>query len=159
MHWRAMTAALNMFILTVTLALAGEIKPFQPAPTAKCPVCGMFVAKYPDWLAQITFKDGTLAYFDGVKDLMKYYFDLPKYNPAKKTSDIAAVYVTDYYSLKILDGFKALYVVGSDVYGPMGRELIPFAEEAAAREFMRDHGGKALLKFGDINPDLIKALD
>ena len=119
----------------------------------------MFVAKYPDFIAQIVFKDGTYAFFDGVKDMMKYYFDLPKYNPAKTTADIAHVLVTDYYSMKLADGLAAWYVVGSDVYGPMGKELMPFREEAAAKEFKVDHKGTAILLFKDITPDLIKTLD
>jgi nitrous oxide reductase accessory protein NosL len=119
----------------------------------------MFVAKYPDWLAQITFKDGSYAFFDGVKDMMKYYFNLAKYNPKKKVEDIAAMFVTEYYSLGVTDGFKAFYVVGSNVYGPMGRELIPFKDEAEAREFMKDHAGESLVVFAGITPELIKKLD
>ena len=138
---------------------ADEIKPAKITPTDKCPVCGMFVAKYPDFVDQIVFKDGTHAFFDGVKDMMKYYFDLPKYNPGKTKADIAAILVTDYYTLKLSDGLKAWYVVGSDVYGPMGKELMPFKDEAAAKEFKVDHKGTAILSFQDITPALIKTLD
>jgi copper chaperone NosL len=138
---------------------AGEIKPGQLTPGDKCPVCGMFVAKYPDFVAQIVFKDGAVAFFDGVKDLMKYYFDLPKYNPAKTTTDIAHILVTDYYNMKLVDGFQAFYVIGSDVYGPMGKELMPFQDEAAAKEFKVDHKGTSILSFKDITPELIKTLD
>jgi hypothetical protein len=48
----------------------------------------MFVAKYPDWLAQMVFKDGSSAHFDGAKDMFKYLFNLKKYNPSKTTEDI-----------------------------------------------------------------------
>ena len=138
---------------------AAEIKPGKLTPADKCPVCGMFVAKYPDFVAQIGFKDGTCAFFDGVKDLMKYYFDLAKYNPSKSTTDIAHILVTDYYSTKLVDGFQAFYVIGSDVYGPMGKELVPCQDEAAAKEFKVDHKGAAILLFKDITPELIKTLD
>ena len=148
-----------LLLLTVSASLAEEVKPATPAAGDKCPVCGMFVAKYPDFLAEIVFKDGSHAFFDGVKDMMKYYFDLPKYNPAKKTADIAAIFVNDYYNLTPTDGLKAYYVYGSNVYGPMGRELVPFKEEAEAKEFMKDHAGKSIYKFNDINPHLIKTLD
>jgi copper chaperone NosL len=141
------------------LASAQDVAPAKITPADKCPVCGMFVAKYPDFVDQIVFKDGTHAFFDGVKDMMKYYFDLPKYNPGKTQADIAAILVTDYYTLKLSDGLKAWYVVGSDVYGPMGKELMPFKDEAAAKEFKVDHKGTAILKFQDITPDLIKTLD
>ena len=117
------------------------------------------VAKYPDWFAEIVFKDGTYVVFDGVKDMSKYRMNLKKYNPSKEEKDIDSIYVTDYYNLELIDGFKAFYVGGSDVYGPMGRELIPFDKEADAREFMKDHKGNSLLKFKEITPDTIKVLD
>jgi copper chaperone NosL len=147
-----------VMVLAAAAAWAGE-PPEKPAPGDKCPVCGMFVAKYPDFIARIVFQDGSYAFFDGVKDMMKYYFDLATYNPAKKAADIASLAVTDYYSLKSTDGKQAYYVVGSDVYGPMGRELIPFKEEKAAKEFLKDHNGKNIIQFQDIKPELIKSLD
>ena len=134
-------------------------KVVKPGPKDKCPVCGMFVAKYPDFVAILTFKDGTRAFFDGVKDMMKYYFNLQKYSPSKNRDDITQIHVTDYYSLEPVDGFKAFYVVDSDIYGPMGKELIPFEKEAEAREFLKDHKGKAVLRFQDISDDLVKSLD
>jgi copper chaperone NosL len=44
---------------------------------AKCPVCGMFVAKYPQWVALIETPEKNI-YFDGVKDMMKYIFSQKK---------------------------------------------------------------------------------
>jgi len=41
----------------------------------------------------------------------------------------------------------------------MGKELIPFEKEAAAREFQKDHKGNAVLRFQDINKDVMKGLD
>ena len=146
-------------LLIIPASWATDKSPIKPGPRDKCPVCGMFVAKYPDFVAVLAFKDGTYAFFDGVKDMMKYYFNLEKYNPSKKRDEIRQIHVTDYYSLGSIDGFKAFYVSGSDIYGPMGRELIPFEKEAEAREFQKDHKGKAVLRFQDINKDIMKGLD
>ena len=99
------------------------------------------------------------AVFDGAKDMFKYYFDLKKYNTSKELSDITSIYVTDYYDMSLRDGQKAWYVVGSDVFGPMGRELIPFAQETDAKVFMKDHSGKQMIRFKEVNPDIIKGLD
>jgi nitrous oxide reductase accessory protein NosL len=151
--------ALLIIVLTASFSFSADPQPIKPSAKDKCPVCGMFVAKYPDFLVQVVFKDGKRAFFDGTKDMFKYYFNLTKYNPAKKTSDIAAVFVTDYYSLKPVDGFNAYYVGGSNVFGPMGKELIPFEKEAEAKEFMADHVGKTLLKIKEVTPEIIKALD
>jgi len=142
-----------------SVSLAAAIAPIKPAKRDKCPVCGMFVYKYPDFIAKIIFKDDSYAVFDGAKDMFKYYFNLKKYNPNKRVSDIGSVYVTDYYSLAPVDGFKAYYVLGSDIYGPMGRDLIPFEKEADAKEFLKDHKGKSMHRFKDITYEIIKSLD
>ena len=133
--------------------------PPKPAAKDKCPVCGMFVAKYPDFLVAITYGDGSWVYFDGAKDMFKYYFDVSKYHSSRKQSQIQSVYVTDYYNLTYVDAYEALYVIGSDVYGPMGRELIPFETETDAREFMQDHQGESLVRFREVTPSLVKSLD
>ena len=148
-----------IFLLCVPVLWADEMKPLKPGPKDKCPVCGMFVAKYPDWVAAITFKDGTRVFFDGVKDMLKYYFNMAKYAPGKTAADIQAIHVTDYYRLEPIDGRRAFYVAGSDVYGPMGKELIPFEKEAEAQEFMKDHKGKTVLPFGQIDLSLVMGLD
>lgn len=147
------------FSLAASPAFAGERKPFKPTPSDKCPVCGMFVAKYPDWRAEILFKDGSYAVFDGVKDMAKYYFNLAKYNPSKAVSDIDSIYVTDYYRLDFIDGLKAFYVLDSNVFGPMGREIIPFEKEEDAKEFMLDHAGKSLLRWNTVTLEMVKGLD
>ena len=157
-----LTLTLTLVFLTLTLITdihGGDRKPIKPSSKDKCPVCGMFVAKYPDFLAQILFKDGSSVFFDGTKDMFKYYFDMRKYNPKKSLADIDFVYVTEYYSLNLIDGYRAFYIAGSNVYGPMGKELIPFEKEADAKEFLKDHKGQSFLKFRDITHETIKGLD
>lgn len=150
---------LTILLLGAALSQAAGPAPQKAGPRDKCPVCGMFVAKYPDFAAQLIFRDGSRSHFDGAKDLFKYYLNLPRYAPARKPGDIVAMYVTNYYDLTFIDGFKAVYVEGSDVFGPMGRELIAFAKESEASEFMRDHKGKTLLRFKDITPALLRTMD
>ena len=155
-----MLANLVVLVLVSTaFALGADIKPRKPTPGDKCPVCGMFVAKHADFAAQIQFKDGATFHFDGAKDLFKFYLDLPRYAPSRKSADISAAFVTGYYDLIPIDALTSFYVVGSDVYGPMGRELIPFAKDSLARDFMKDHQGNSVLSFRQVTPAAIKALD
>lgn len=140
-------------------AFAGEPKLLEPGPKDKCPVCGMFVSKYHDFIAQISLRDGTRLYFDGAKDLFKFRLDMQRYLPGKNEKEIAAAYVRDYYSLTPVDATKAYYVIGSDVYGPMGRELIPFRAEKEALEFLKDHHGKRIVRFQTVTPEILKELD
>ena len=146
-------------LLLASSALGAGPNPITPLPKDKCPVCGMFVAKYPDFVAQIIFRDGTYAVFDGVKDMLKYRSAIARFSPGKKTADIAAMYVTDYYSVSHIDGYRAFYVSGGDVFGPMGKELIPFSKKTDALEFMKDHKGRAVLTFKEITPSVMKSLE
>lgn len=126
----------------------------HPGKGEKCPVCGMFVYKYPDWVAELLFTDGSRAVFDGAKDLFRFFFDMRRFGGTKGRGDVAVVFVTDYYTLEPIDGKQAFFVIGSDVYGPMGKELIPFEHRVDAEEFLRDHGGRRIVRFDEVEPEL-----
>lgn len=147
------------FLGSVVPAIAAEKAPPAPSARDKCPVCGMFVAPYPNWAGAIVYKDGGRLYFDGPKDLFTFYLAPEKYGSARKRADVAAIYVTEYYSVAAIDGRKAFYVVGSDVRGPMGKELVPFAKKADAEGFLKDHRGQKVLRFDEIAPATLKLLE
>lgn len=130
-----------------------------PGPRELCPVCGMVVAKYPNWIATVTWRNGQAHHFDGAKDLFKYLFDLPRYAPGRRREDIVAIAVTEYYDVRRIDARQAYYVIGSDVLGPMGHELIPLASRADAEEYLRDHKGRRILRFEEVGRELPAALD
>jgi nitrous oxide reductase accessory protein NosL len=119
----------------------------DPGAEARCPVCGMFVGKYRNWWAAVVLKDGTTVYFDGPKDLFRYVFEIGRYRPAGGSDEVAEMFVTEYYSVRPLPVGEVYFVTGSDVLGPMGKELIPVAGLEAARTFQRDHGGAKLMRF------------
>lgn len=147
-----------------TAAAPGVATPAPPAAAAdtigadaRCPVCGMFVAKYEVWVTRTEEAPGRYLDFDGVKDLMAYRFNPAAYGGQALPPE-GRVRVRDYYTLEWLDGRQAFYVLGSDVLGPMGHELVPFAGRAAAEAFMADHHGKKILAFAEITPELVAEL-
>ncbi|HEY5973526.1 MAG TPA: nitrous oxide reductase accessory protein NosL [Geobacteraceae bacterium] len=156
---------LRYLLIAATLAMlvgtaaAGTRKPAKPAAGDKCPVCGMFVAKYPGFLAQVLYRDGSQVSFDGAKDMFKYLLNHKKYAGGKQESQLDAFFVTDYYSLAPIDAASAWYVIGSDVFGPMGKELIAFSKEADAGEFKSDHKGKKILRFKDVTQAVLATLE
>ena len=149
------TLALVTFIANPVLAVDNAPQP--PNAKDRCAVCGMFVAKYPQWFTLLVLDNGDKVWFDGVKDMMVYHFAPAKFGKPEDAS-ITMVLVKDYYSQEWIDGEKAMYVVGSDVYGPMGHELIPFSSEKAAKTFAKDHHGKEILHFAEIKPDRIESM-
>jgi copper chaperone NosL len=156
---KIITVMLSAMLLAFTFlsaAHADNVKPVPVKKNDKCPVCGMFVAGYKAWVAEVIFRNGSYAVFDGPKDMFKYYLNLSKYERSKKQSDIAGVFVTEYYSAKLMEAQDLFFVTGSDVFGPMGTELIPVASMEKAKTFMKDHGGKKILRFSDVTLEALK---
>ena len=117
----------------------------------KCPICGMFLYKYPRWVAMIEYKNGKKLYFDGLKDMFKYYFKYPK--------SIEGFFSRDYYTQETIPLRSAYLVLGSNVYGPMGNELIPFKDKKSAEQFLFDHKGKSVVRFNDVTAEMVYKLD
>lgn len=156
---RARWAGALLLVALVAPARAGDRDFATPARGDKCPVCGMFVARYPDWIAGVRFRDGTYALFDGAKDLFRFWLDPSAFARSRSRDDIVDVFVTDYYALRQVDARTAWFVLGSDVLGPMGRELVPFEAERDAREFLADHHGRRLLRSADVTAAVLGELE
>lgn len=140
------------------VAQEGVVIP-EPGARDLCPVCGMLVSKYPNWTATALYRDGHTHYFDGAKDLFKYLQQLPKYATGHRKEDLAGLYVTEFYGLTRIDAHSAFYVIGSDVLGPMGHELVPLETRADAEEFLKDHKGRRILTFEQVTADIIDKVD
>lgn len=123
-----------------------EIVSIAVPEDARCPICGMFVKDHPKWACVIEDKNKSI-YFDGVKDMMKYIISSNK--------DFEKIYVTDYFTTKKVDARRAFYVIGSDVYGPMGKDLIAFESDEAAYNFKNDHFGKKVMLFSQLTDEVL----
>lgn len=151
--------------------------PYDPAsglaPTAaravpadvRCPVCGMFPARSPQWAAQIIFTNGDAQFFDSPLSLFMYLQDMARYSPGRDAGQIAAHYVTDASAAPPdgtlapwIDALSAYYVHGSSAKGPMRAGNLPaFATREAAQAFAERRGG-TVLAFGAIDADLVSQL-
>ncbi len=83
--------------------------------------------------------------------VMKFYFE--------NQTNIEEILVQDYYTQETLEAREAYFVTGSDVYGPMGNELLAFRDKKSAQRFMIDHRGKELLRFEEITVQKVYKLD
>jgi nitrous oxide reductase accessory protein NosL len=146
--FRPLLACALALLLTLAPQLAGagqpaaETHPPQVIPPEKsCGVCGMYPAQYPQWQTEVLFKDNSMTAFDGGKCMFRFLRNMAKFAPDRTEADIAMIWVKDFATGAWVDGTTASYVVASDVLGPMGKELIPFASEEAAQKFRQQHGG------------------
>lgn len=150
----ALLACVVSLLLMANPLLAEPAK--EIAPQERCPVCGMFVAKYPDWITQVRLSNGSVKFFDGVKDMLAFHFNPASFGAAGQSTK--EIWVKDYYTLAWLDGRAAWYVIGSDMYGPMGHEFIPFGSAEAAENFRKDHKGTKVMRFNEITEPLVQSM-
>lgn len=126
---------------------------------ARCPVCGMYPARAPQWAAQLIFSDGDAHFFDSPLSLYLYLNAVTRYSPGRSASEIAVTYVTDTETGQWTPAGQAFYVHGSTALGPMRNGNLPaFANKRAAEQFAQQRGGKVRVA-GDISPALLNALD
>ena len=143
---------LAIFVCGVCGTSSGA-EPRPAGPDDRCAVCGMFVQKYHNWIATVVFEDGSQVFFDGPKDFFRYILDLEKYKAQGRK--VSEAFVTDYYRVRLIDATIAHFVLGSDVMGPMGGELVPLEKREEAETFAQDHGGREILGFGEITLEKI----
>ena len=140
---------------------SSELRPEQPRPIpadARCPVCGMYPSRSPQWAAQVLYRDGHVHFVDSPIDLFQLMRDVPRHRAGHTTADILSTWVTDAPSGQWIATEKAWYVHGSDALGPMRMGDLPaFASRSAALAFARQRGGQ-LIEHGAITQTLIKSL-
>jgi copper chaperone NosL len=118
----------------------------RPIPVdARCPVCGMYPARFPKWAAQIIFDDGSAHFFDSPVDLFMFLDEPQRFDAQRTAANAAALYVANFNDGQWLDARQAVFVFGSSARGPMrGPDLPAFADANAANAFIAERGGQAV---------------
>ena len=153
-------AVLAAILVAISMSLPARAE--QPAPqaiteTTPCAVCAMYPFRYPAWQSQVIFTDNSMAAFDGCKCMFRFLLNMPAFTQDHKADQVAAVWVKDFAAGDWIDGKTAYYVIGSTELGPMGKELIPFATQAAAEAFQKTKGG-TVAPYANITMDTVKPL-
>lgn len=123
----------------------------------RCPVCGMFPAKRPKTAAAMALADGRTFYFCGNGCLLRTWHAAPTYLNAPRET-IQRMVARDYFSGAPIDAYKAWWVAGSDVIGPMGPAIVALQTEPAVTQFKTRHGGKKVFQMVDMDEALWNSL-
>jgi len=127
----------------------------HPGESDVCAVCGLSVWRHPEWVAEAVFEDGTEVYFDRPKDLFRFLRHPRRYPRGRRRSKVETAFVTGYYDRDSIPAREALYVLGSDVVGPLGAELVPLGCRADAEEFLVDHAGERIVSFDEVTEEML----
>jgi len=144
----AFLSTLFLFLSALDTALPADS--VMPGSKDRCPVCGMFVAKYSRWLAMILFEDGRRVWFDGPRDMLHYYLHMSEYEPTSRPEDVEAIYVTEYNTRRRVRAEGVYFVRGSEIAGPMGPEWIPIQGKQKAEMFLQEYHGESILRWEGI---------
>lgn len=117
-----------------------------------CRHCGMPSQDFPKWKAKVVAETGEVWYCSP-----RCMF-INTLNKEKAPKGIQSIKVISYYETKAIDAKKAMYVTESDVLGPMGHDLVPLKDAAAAKDFKNEHKGKAILPFDKVTMKIIQEL-
>ncbi len=108
----------------------------------RCPICGMYPARYPQHKCQLTLANGKVVHFCATHCLFKYLGIYQEYTDSAIKNN--QIWVIDYATSQWVYAQNAYYLIGTDVKGPMGKEALPFINKRDAQEFQAKHGGKIL---------------
>ncbi|MHB9285769.1 nitrous oxide reductase accessory protein NosL [Halobacteriales archaeon Cl-PHB] len=141
-----------------------------------CEVCGMVIPNHPGPDVEIFYADNqpsghdNPAHFCSTWEAFQYDFERQDWTRQ-------AFYVTDYSAVDyeifqeggdllisshpeaeaFVAASEVTFVVGSEVLGAMGKDLIAFSERSDAEQFQTEYGGQ-LMGFDDVTPSVISQL-
>ncbi len=158
---RLFCAALATALLTLAqapVAAAADLSPQYVQRSTRCPVCGMYPYRTPQWMGQIVFNDQSASTFDSPVDMFRFLNNMVLFDKQHKAADVGAIWVADYGTKAWVDAKKAFYVIGSKALGPMNDPNLPaFATREAADAHIKAQGGK-VLQFSEVTREVIKSL-
>ena len=140
--------SLPVALVTAALGLLVACSSSDDGGARRCEICGMSIDPSSGWRAGASGASGPLR------------FDTPKclFRHSQQRGAVEEPWVTEYYSQERRSAAALFYVVGSDLEGPMGRDLVPVSGAAEAEGFASDHGGDRVLSYREVTPEVVAAL-
>ena len=135
---------------------AQALVPVEIDRATSCELDGMLLADYPGPKAQVRFAGQDKPSF--FCDTVELFSTLLA---GEQVRAVQAIYVQDMGQADWnapqghwIDGKTAIYVVGGKRHGSMGPTIGSFAQEADAKKFAAEYGGK-MLRFAEITPAMV----
>lgn len=134
--------------LTLAIVLGACAEQGSAEAQRRCDVCGMRIDSSSGWRAGGRSSSGELR------------FDTPKclFRHLHREGGVRDPWVIEYYAQERRPARELFYVTGTDLEGPMGRDLVPVAGREAAERLMREHHGDRVLAFGEVTEAIVESL-
>lgn len=109
--------------------------------------CGMKIDRASAWRAELLLADGTVTRFDTPRCALQAW------RGGKVRGK--TLRLQEYYDRAFRDATELRFVIGGDVAGPMGAELVP-VDPARATKFIQDHGAERALRLDEITHAVLR---
>lgn len=113
----------------------------------RCKHCGMKIDPSSPWKTELVGADGAIATFDTPSCAFTSW--RTGQTPAK------TLRVQDYYDHQWHTADELRFLIGGDVIGPMGADLVPVMPPLVTK-FIQDHGADRALSSDEITADFLK---
>lgn len=133
------------FLILATALVTSAACKSKPAEQ-RCKHCGMKVDPSSAWRADLVAADGTTSSFDTPRCA------LTSWRSGK--SQAVSLRVQEYYERTWRNAEELRFVIGGDVVGPMGPDLVP-VDPSRATKFIQDHGADRALRLDEITTDVL----
>ncbi|MBX3204603.1 MAG: nitrous oxide reductase accessory protein NosL [Labilithrix sp.] len=117
---------------------------------ARCKHCGMKIDPASAWRVELVAADGSATSFDTPRCA------LTSWRSGK--SQATALRAQEYYERRWRDAAELRFVLGGDVVGPMGPDLVP-VDPSRATKFIQDHGADRALRLDEITTDVLARIE
>ncbi len=115
----------------------------------RCKHCGMRIDPESAWRTELVAADGTTTSFDTPRCA------LTSWRSGK--TQATAVRVQEYYERQWRGGEEVRFVLGGDVVGPMGPDLVP-VDPSRVTKFIQDHGADRALRLEEVTLDVLSSM-
>ena len=149
MTHRSFLAAFSLVLAVLVACSSAEPGAAQSA--ARCAHCGMRVPAESTWRAGLTTASGEALLFDAPKCMFRIL-------RGERGQRAREAWVIEYYSSERRPASSLVYVLGSDVMSPMGRDLVPIDGRERAERFLRDHHAQRVLTYEEVTPAVLDEL-
>lgn len=141
-----MTLSRRRFVLgTALVAVLAACK--SSDKTQRCKHCGMKIDPASPWRVELVLSDGGTLVFDTPHCAFSSW--------RSGASKVLSIRAQEYYERTWRSGDELRFVLGSDVVGPMGADLVPVSPERVTK-FIQDHSAERALRVEEVTADVLK---
>ena len=112
----------------------------------RCKHCGMKIDPASAWRTELVGADGTVTSFDTPRCAFMSW--------RNGSSTASTLRVQDYYERRWKNADALRFVVGGDVLGPMGPDLVP-VDPSQVTKFIQDHGADRALRVEEVTSTVL----